>query len=108
MTHPYGEILERCDTTAFITALATVAAARSDETAKQAQPAGRQNGAVRQSPRLPLGYQTGDRCDQCGRSHFYIDRTTATCAFCGMPAPLADATLSPPGRWLRERVAVAA
>lgn len=33
----------------------------------------------------------GDRCPGCGRSHFYVGRLSAECAFCTVALPLADA-----------------
>jgi hypothetical protein len=39
-------------------------------------------------------YRTGDRCGQCGRSHFYVGRITAECAFCSASLPLADSRIS--------------
>ena len=41
---------------------------------------------------LRLNYRQDElnRCPGCGRSHWYVGRTTAQCAFCETAVPLAE------------------
>jgi len=37
--------------------------------------------------------QEKNRCPGCGKSHWYVGRMTAECAFCGTAVPLADTNM---------------
>lgn len=49
---------------------------------------------------LPASYVTGrtNYCPGCGRSQWWIGRTTAECAFCHTAVPISGATSSMTGR----------
>jgi hypothetical protein len=40
-------------------------------------------------------------CPGCGKSNWYVGRTTAECAFCGSALPLAEASGAPRRGWAR-------
>lgn len=51
----------------------------------------------------PIAYRNGEtnHCPGCGRSHWYVGRTLAECAFCETALPLDGASLAAGGQIVR-------